>query len=705
MARNTVVVSITSNIKGLQKGLGDAESGLSKFGKVAGAAVLAAGAVATALGVKAVKSASQLEQAMGGLEAVFKDNFGVMEQYASKAASSVGLAKSEYASLATVLGAQLKNMGVATDQLAGQTDSLVRLGADLAAQFGGSTADAVSSLSALLRGERDPIEKYGVSIKAADIAARLAEKGLKGLTGEAAKQAETMVLMELLYEQTADAQGAFARESTTLAGAQQRLGAGLENLSATFGTALLPAVTAVTSALGALVAWASESDWFAALTERVTNASNAFADFVFGVLNGTTSLSSLDLGAIFQSLLDGAVDGITAAADWLASGGAATLVNGLVSGRVALFDAAFKVFPAILEALIAAIPAIVQGLVSLVTQLAAMLVTQAPIILNGALQLFTSLLTALVTILPSLIQAIVALLPVIVETVLGMIPALLDTAVQLFTALVEALPIILPVLIAAIVDLLPKLVATILNLIPAILDAAVELFTALVDSLPIILPLLLRAILDLLPRIVSTVISMIPRLLNAAIDLFIALVEAIPRIIPDLVRALIDLAPRMISTILSMVPKLLQAGIDLIGGLVSGLWRAAGSVGQALLDIAGGAIKGFLSFFGINSPSRLMAGFGKNIDEGLAKGIRGNLRTVGRAVEQLNDRVTSTFSPMLSAPELAFATSSAPGYAGFGASPLGNTYNITVQAVSPNAEVGRAVVEAIRDYENAGGRQ
>jgi hypothetical protein len=700
MARNQVIVSITGNVKGLQSALGQGDSALSKFGKVAGAVSAAAAVAVGAIGVKAVKSASALEQAMGGLGAVFKNNTPQMEEWANKAASSVGLAKSEYASLATVLGAQLKNMGVSTEQLGAQTNDLVGLGADLAAQFGGSTSDAVSALSSLLRGERDPIERYGVSMNEAAVKAKMAEMGLSGLTGESEKNAKLQATLALLYEQTADAQGAFARESTTLAGAQQRLSAGTENLYATLGTSLLPAVTAVTAALGALVARVQESAAFQAFTGWLTEASNAFADFVFGILNGT---ATLDFSSIFSGLLDSAVAGITNAAAWLSSGGAAAIVQGIVSGREAVFGAALQVFPAILDALIVAIPAIVTGLVAMVMQLSMMLVEQAPVILTGAVTLFTTLLTALVTILPSLIQALVALLPVIVTTLLSLLPMLLEAAVQVFMALVQALPIILPMLITAIVELLPSLITTILGLIPMILQAAVELFTALVESLPIILPMLLQAILNLLPSLISTVISMIPALLNGAVQLFTGIVKAIPKVIPQLIQALIALAPQMVSTLIGLVPQLLQAGIDLVGGLVSGLWEAAGSVGQALLDIAGSAIDGFLSFLGIHSPSRLFMGFGDNLGQGLAIGITKSGKTVSKALDGMSSLVAEGFDARLSGPELAMAVT--PSYAGMGSAHAGgDTYNITVHALNPTAETGRIIVQSVEDYKRNGGR-
>ena len=699
MSRSTIAVSITGNSKGLRNALGSGESALAKFGKAAGVISAVAGAAIAAIGVKSIKSANELEQSLGGLRSVFKDSSGQMETWAKGAASSVGLAESEYAKLSTILGAQLKNMGVSMDGLGKQTNELVVLGADLAATFGGSTSDAVSALSSLLRGERDPIERYGVSLKQADINARLAEKGMSGLTGEAAKQANTLVTLELLYEQTADAQGQFARESTTLAGAQQRLFAGIENLSATFGTALLPAVTAVTGALGALVNTLSTSAWFATLTGNVTDASNSFADFVFSVLNGEASLKSIDFGSIFQSLLDGAVNGITSAADWIADGGITTLVNGLLEGRGAFFDAALEVFPAVLEALVVAIPAIVDGLAGMVTQLADLLVAQAPTLLQGAVSLFTSLLAAVVQILPGLVTTIVGLIPVLVQTILSLIPQLLDAAVAAFTALVDAIPVILPPLIQTIVELLPVLVETILGLIPKLLDGAISLFMALVDSIPVILPLLIGAIFDMLPEIISAVIKLIPALLAAAIKLFYSIATAIPEIIPDLIGALIALGPQMFDSLAKLIPQLINSGRDLILGLVDGLLNNSGQVGQVLKDIASNAIEGFKSFLGIASPSKLFAGFGKNTVQGLVKGLDKNARLVDKSLDGISARVAGGFKADIVAPPIAFA-----GAAPSASAPAGNVYNITLSTLNATAETGRVIVEAIRDYEDAGGR-
>lgn len=186
--------------------------------------------------------ASEAEQAVGGVEAVFKDFAAEMNAEAAQAWDLFGLSTADYQNLATPLGAMLKNQGI--EDFAGQTQDLIGLGADLAAMFGGPTSDAVSAISSLMRGEADPIERYGVSIKEAAVNARLAEKGLSGLEGAALDQAKAMARLELLFEQTSDAQGAFSREAETDAGRGARAMARLENAQTKLGEKLMPYQTA-----------------------------------------------------------------------------------------------------------------------------------------------------------------------------------------------------------------------------------------------------------------------------------------------------------------------------------------------------------------------------------------------------------------------------------------------------------------------------
>lgn len=240
---------------------GKSEGRLKRFNKSysalggfkAGPLALAAGGVALVkFGVSSIQAASDTEQAMGAMDSVFGKNARAIKAWAGDAADSVGLAKSEYGNLAVVLGSMLKNQGI--KEFTGQTHELIALGGDLAAQFGGSTKEAVEAIGSLMRGETDPIERYGVSINQTGINARLAATGQDKLKGAALRTAQAHARLFLLTKQTASAQGAFRRESNTLAGSQQRLSARFTNLKSTIGAKLLPVVTRLVSWLGNTIA-------------------------------------------------------------------------------------------------------------------------------------------------------------------------------------------------------------------------------------------------------------------------------------------------------------------------------------------------------------------------------------------------------------------------------------------------------------------
>jgi hypothetical protein len=258
----SLAIRIVSDGRDAAKGFKEAEDRVGGFQRGLDRASIAAGAVAVGIAAaarEAYQAASDLQQSTGGTEAVFGAQAAAIQDYAKKAASAVGLSKNSYQELANVLGAQLKNMGVSTDQLVPKVNDLVKLGADLSATYGGTAADAVSALSSLLKGETDPIERYGVSIKQSDINTQLAAMGLDKLTGAAAKQAQAQAVLALLSQQTSSAVGQWAAQLGTASEAQQVATAEWENAKASLGEALLPALTTVNGLLADFASWATQN--------------------------------------------------------------------------------------------------------------------------------------------------------------------------------------------------------------------------------------------------------------------------------------------------------------------------------------------------------------------------------------------------------------------------------------------------------------
>lgn len=259
MAGGSLRIRILGDIRDLTRGLNDAGTRFERFRRGATVAATAVGAGLFAMAKQVGDAASEQQQAIGGLESVFGDSTAQMMKWANGAAEAVGLSKTAYASLAAPIGASLKNAGFSMEQLGEKTNQLVIKGADLAATFGGTTEEAVGALGAALRGEFDPLERYGAALTASQISAELAARGQGKLTGAALEAAKKQATLDLIMKQTADSTGQFARESDTAAGAAAIQAAKWDDLQAKLGTALLPIMTKVGEVLSKVADFASRN--------------------------------------------------------------------------------------------------------------------------------------------------------------------------------------------------------------------------------------------------------------------------------------------------------------------------------------------------------------------------------------------------------------------------------------------------------------
>lgn len=199
----------------------------------------------------ATQHAADLEQSIGGVESVFGDSAGKILEWGKTADKAAGLSKNAFNELAVPLGAMLKNSGM--EDFSDQTLILAQRAADMAATFGGPVDQALSAITAGLRGEADPLERYGVKLSAAAVEARaLADSG-KTSAAALTDQEKAAARVALVLDQTTVAAGKFAAEAETASGKVAIQRAAQENLAAALGTKLLPIQIAVTEAKMKLV--------------------------------------------------------------------------------------------------------------------------------------------------------------------------------------------------------------------------------------------------------------------------------------------------------------------------------------------------------------------------------------------------------------------------------------------------------------------
>ena len=261
MALQNLILPILSVFRtaGLQQASGALRGLAGNFDSLAGKIGLAAGSfgafsaltAARQFTIDSVNATARFERNILGLNQVFEN---VTPQIVSftKEVENYGLSQAQAAQASVFLGSVLKQYGFSVQQSADQTERLVTLAQDLATTYGYDVQEALLAITALFRGEYDPIEKFGVAMKQSEVNARLAAEGLGDLKGEALANAQATARLTMLFERANDAVGAFGRASDTLYGSQQRLNAVIGNLQLAFGAPLQKPLAQVNQAFADL---------------------------------------------------------------------------------------------------------------------------------------------------------------------------------------------------------------------------------------------------------------------------------------------------------------------------------------------------------------------------------------------------------------------------------------------------------------------
>jgi hypothetical protein len=245
-------------------GLKDASRQLELFGaKIKGVSAIsnslkknlsfgAIGVGAFAFFKGAMEEAKNYQREMQALTTIFGESAPVMQNFAKNAAK-IGLSTSSAAKASTFLGSVLKQSGMPMGDVIKNTKQLVGLASDLATVYGYDVQEALTGMTALFRGEYDPIEKFGVAMKQQEVNSLLAARGQSKLTGQAKAYAQQVARLDLLMQRSADSSGAFAKGQGTLFVEQQNLNVAYKNFQAIIAQAVVPSLAKLMAALSDLV--------------------------------------------------------------------------------------------------------------------------------------------------------------------------------------------------------------------------------------------------------------------------------------------------------------------------------------------------------------------------------------------------------------------------------------------------------------------
>jgi hypothetical protein len=355
----TMKLNLLADVSNFSTGINTADTeakGLSgkmeKYGKRMAAAfavaAAAAGAMAVKIGLESVKAASDLNEEINKTEVVFGDTAKEIKDFAKTADRALGLTNKSALQAASTFAILGKNAGLTGTELSKFSKDSTKIAADLGSFFNTSTEDAVLAIGSALRGEAEPIRRYGVLISAASLEqaafnfeTRTGTELARDAKNQLTEQSKVLARYQAILDQTTDAQGDFGRTSDGLANSQKILAAQLENLKATMGTSLLPVAKEVITQLNFMAAAFGGKDP-EGLSERARELAGAYDGQGGGAYNLVLAIKNV--GDSFSRMFD-SMSGPNATEAGTALQNIANAINGIANAFDKLGTAYGKVKP------------------------------------------------------------------------------------------------------------------------------------------------------------------------------------------------------------------------------------------------------------------------------------------------------------------------------------------------------------------------
>ena len=181
--------------------------------------------------------------------------------------------------------------------------------------------------------------------------------------------------------------------------------------------------------------------------------------------------------------------------------------------------------------------------------------------------------------------------------------------------------------------IIPLAVETLLQNLPSIVAAGMDLIMALVNGILDNIDLLIDCTIQLIDVVVNKLIENMPKLIDGGIKLIIALGRGLIEAIPQLVSKIPEIITAIIEGFASGASRIIDIGKNIVEGVWQGIKNAAKWLKDKIFGFFDGIIGGVKDFLGIHSPSKVFAGIGGFMAEGLGEGFDDQFKSVKKDIE------------------------------------------------------------------------
>ena len=598
--------------KGFSIGLGKlggiAKGGLAVLGASIGGITAAFGGMSKA----ALSSVASLEQNVGGVETLFKENAKTVIENANNAYKTAGLSANEYMQSVTSFSASLlqsvagdtaEAAKIADMAMVDMSDNANKMGTDMSSiqnayqGFAKQNYTMLDNLKLGYGGTKEEMNrlladatkisgvKYDISNLNDVYSAIHVIQGELGITGTTAKEA-----------------------STTIEGSMNAAKAAFDNFLNGSGNAqeLADAVATVArnvgKNLGEIVPRLAET--IPMVIEELWQEFEGSADQFIQM--GSSLLTDIATGIIEQlpAVIDLAVSFID------------MLIQGLDGNTAQLMEAGAKLLMAIARGIITLIPSVASLGWSIITGVIEGIRSNSGQLQAQGKMLLDNLTVGISTGLPNIVSKGLEVCGKFAQGLLNNLPSVISAAGNILNRLVDA----------------------IMTALPKLLESGAKLIGQLAHGLLDNLPAVITSIASVLAKLIATIASHLPELLQKGIELIGELAVGLIKAIPDLIKKI----PEIIESIKNAFSEFdwKKIGKDIVDGIAKGLKNAVGAVVGAAKEVGKSALNGLKNMLGIHSPSRVFRDeVGRNIALGIADGIARNKKYAKSSAEEIAQAV------------------------------------------------------------------
>lgn len=593
---------------GIKKTLGTAA-------KVGGAAVAALGTATIAIGKTALDAYSNYEQLVGGIDTLFKDSSGKMQQYAANAYQTAGVSANRYMEISTNFAAALiSSLGGNTEAAADMANTAIADMSDNANKMGTSLETVQEAYMSLSRGNYEMLDSlklgYGGTKSELERLLSDAEK-LSAAQGEvrdfSVDSYSDIVEAIHIVQDEMGITGTTAKEAaTTIEGSVNMAkaswenwvaGLGNENANmqdltdqlvesvATAGKNIIPRVGQIMDTLGQTIA-----DYAPGVGLYLRNALiNVLPESVQGPMRDAFSGVDEVIGKfadVFNDNLKPAADAADSVFSAISSGVTtfSDNVNDLVLPAIETLSPAFNDFFGAIE--------YAQPLLTFIADLIGTALAAA---ISTAIKVFSAIVEVIafvITGFQQLYEDISGFVTGVVQFFTADLPNAINALVQWFAQLPGNIAAFLSMVITSVVAWVANMAAN-----------AVSAGSQFISGIAGFLSALPGNVASWLSGVISTVIGWVSQFASNATS------------------AASQFASNLINGLASIPGQVTSIGSNIIQGMVNGVTGAADQLISAVKGAVDDAIGAAKNLLGIKSPSRVFRKIGQYTMQGAALGV------------------------------------------------------------------------------------